>query len=302
MKKNKMVYSGEPFRLDVFLSRTGENFSRSFARRLIEEGLATVNGQKKKPSFVLYDGDTVDIAALDADETQEGFEDLILHEDKSLLAIRKPAGLAVHPNAANWEVNPAASLLGTPTLVSMVFSARPQMAEGGIERLGLVHRLDRDTSGLMIMAKTAEVQKKLTDGFRERLMEKTYIGAVAGIPAEKKGIIDAPIGRPSGYNKIKVWEYGRDALTEYVVKEKGKSCALLEIHPQTGRTNQIRIHLAHIGHPIMGDNLYGGPEATRMLLHSLSLAFKHPTTGRKVKLEAPLEDDFKNVWKALKKK
>ncbi len=300
MKKNKIIYSGEPIRLDVFLSETGENFSRSFARRLAEEGLATVNGTKKKPSYMLTDGSVVEFSTPDPDQTQEGFEDLVLFEDKALMAVSKPAGLAVHPNAANWEINPRAALLGEPTLVSMIFSSRPEMAKGGLERLGLVHRLDRDTSGLMLLAKTAEAQKALSDGFRERLMRKTYIGVVAGIPAQRKGSIDAPIGRASGFKKIKVWEYGREALTEYTVKEKGKSCALLEIHPQTGRTNQIRIHLAHIGHPIMGDKLYGGPAAPRMLLHSLSLGFEHPSTGKKTMLEAKLPEDFKKAWKTLK--
>lgn len=302
MKKTKIVYSGEPKRLDVFLSETGENFSRSFARRLAEEGLATVNGQTKKPGYILNEGAVVEFSSPDSDEAQEGFEDLILFEDKDMIAISKPAGLAVHPNAANWEVNPAASLLGEPTLVSMIYSARPEMAKGGIERLGLVHRLDRDTSGLMLLAKNVHVQRALTDGFRERLMEKIYIGVVSGIPAQKKGFIDAPIGRASGFKKIKVWEYGREALTEYAVKERAKTCSLLEIRPQTGRTNQIRIHLAHIGHPIMGDKLYGGPTAPRMLLHSLSIGFKHFSTGRKRTLEAPLPADFTKAWKALKAK
>jgi 23S rRNA pseudouridine1911/1915/1917 synthase len=302
MKKRKIVYSGEPRRLDVFLSETGENYSRSYARRLIEEGLATANGKARKPAFVLNDGDTVEIADPAAGQRQAGFEDLVIFEDKSLMAISKPAGLAVHPNAAGWETNPRAALLGEPTLVSMIYTARPGLAEGGIERLGLVHRLDRDTSGLMLLAKTVETQTELTAAFRERLMEKTYIGAVAGIPAKKAGSIDAPIGRASGFKKIKVWEYGREALTDYKVTEKGKGCALLEIHPKTGRTNQIRIHLAHIGNPILGDKLYGGPPAPRMLLHSLSLAFAHPVTGKQTRLEAPLPEDFKAAWKTMKGK
>ncbi|OGR44105.1 MAG: hypothetical protein A2X35_12975 [Elusimicrobia bacterium GWA2_61_42] len=302
MKKYKLVHSGEPCRLDVFLTGAGENFSRSFARRMIEEGLATVNGKSMKPSHVLNEGDVVDVSAPGPGKRQQGFEDMVLFEDKALLAIHKPAGLAVHPNAAGWETNPQACLLGEPTLVSMIFASRPELAKDGIERLGLVHRLDRDTSGLMLLAKSAEVQAELTAAFRERLIEKTYIGGVAGLPAKKKGMIDAPIGRASGFKKIKVWEYGREALTEYEVKEKGKDCALLEIHPKTGRTNQIRIHLAHIGNPIVGDRLYGGPEASRMLLHSLSLVFKHPLTGKTTRLEAPLPEDFKKTWKEVKGK
>ncbi|HCC47679.1 MAG TPA: RluA family pseudouridine synthase [Elusimicrobia bacterium] len=302
MKKNKLVYSGLPCRLDVFLVETGENFSRSFARKLAEQGLATVNGEQKRPSFLLGDGDVVEVAGLNAGKAQgAGFESLVIFEDKHFLAVEKPAGVAVHPNSPGWETNPSATLIGEPTLVSMIFSARPAMAKPGIERLGLVHRLDRDTSGLMLLAKTEEAQQTLKEGFRERLMEKTYIGAVGGIPAKKHGLIDAPIGRASGYKKIKVWEYGREAVTEYTVKEKGKNCALLHIHPMTGRTNQIRIHLAHIGHPIMGDKLYGGPDAQRMLLHSFSLVFSHPVTGKETRLESPLPEDFKAAWKAVKK-
>ncbi|MCM2267431.1 MAG: RluA family pseudouridine synthase [Elusimicrobiales bacterium] len=298
MKKTKTVYSGLPVRLDLFLAEINENFSRSYSRRLVEQGLATVNGRAKKPSYVLNDGDEVELAIPDAGKEQKGFEDLVLYEDKALLAVLKPAGVAVHPNPGGWMTNPKAALLGEPTLVSMLFSARPETAEAGVDRLGLVHRLDRDTSGLMLIAKTPEAQASLTDGFRERLIKKVYIGAVAGIPP-KTGVIDAPIGRASGFKKIKVWEYGRDALTEYALKEKGRNCALLEISPKTGRTNQIRIHLAHIGHPIMGDKLYGGPPAARMLLHSLSVEFAHPYTGKRTRLTAPLQADFKAAWKAV---
>jgi 23S rRNA pseudouridine1911/1915/1917 synthase len=302
MKKTKLVYFGVPCRLDVFLTQSCENFSRSFARKLAEDGVATVNGEKKKPGFVLSDGDVVVVASLaPAKSLSPGFEDLILFEDKSLLAVNKPAGIAVHPNAPGWETNPGATLIGEPTLVSMILAARPEMAKGGIERLGLVHRLDRDTSGLMLLAKNAEIQEVLKEGFRERLMEKTYIGAVAGVPEKRQGLIDAPIGRASGFKKIKVWEYGREAVTEYRVKETGKNCALLHIHPMTGRTNQIRIHLEYIGHPIIGDKLYGGPDAARMLLHSFSLVFSHPSTGKETRLEAPLPEDFKRAWKTAKK-
>lgn len=299
MKKTSTVYSGAPARLDVYITGSGENFSRSYSRKLIEEGHVTVNGAGKKPGYVLNDGDVVELAPPGAGGRQTGFEKLVLFEDEALLAVAKPAGLAVHPNPGGWESNPKAALIGEPTLVSMLYAARPAMAASGLERLGLVHRLDRDTSGLMLLAKTPESQASLGDGFRERLMKKTYVGAVAGVPP-KTGVIDAPIGRASGFKKIKVWEYGRDALTEYELKEKGRGCALLHIHPKTGRTNQIRIHLAHIGHPILGDKLYGGPPAARMLLHSLSLSFAHPFTGRRTTLRAPLQEDFKAAWHAIR--
>ena len=301
-EKTRLVYEGEPCRLDLFLTQTGENYSRSYARHLIAGGLVTVNGVEKKPAFLLNPGDKVEFAPPVSGELQAGFEDMVIFEDKAMMAINKPAGLSCHPNSANWEVNPQAALLGEPTLVSMIFSARPGMAQLGLERLGLVHRLDRDTSGLMLLAKTPEAQEALTTGFRERVMEKTYLGAVTGVPKAKKGVIDAPIGRASGFKKIKVWEYGREARTEYTVKEAGKKCALLMIHPTTGRTNQIRIHLAHIGHPIIGDKLYGGPDAGRMLLHAYSLVFAHPLTGKKTKFLSPMPKDFKDVWNAEKEK
>jgi len=301
MKKTKLTYSGIPCRLDVFLTQSGKDFSRSYAKQLIDGGHVTVGGELKKPSYLLGDGETVELKIPDAGQEQAGFEDLVIYEDKYLMAVCKPAGIAVHPNAPGWETNPSASLIGEPTLVSMIYTARPAMAKGGLERLGLVHRLDRDTSGLMLLAKNTEVQDELKKGFRDRLMEKTYIGGVAGIPELKRGMIDAPIGRASGFKKIKVWEYGREAVTEYTVIEKGRNCSLLEIHPKTGRTNQIRIHMEYIGHSIMGDKLYGGPPAPRMLLHSLSLVFQHPVTGKKTRLEAPLPEDFKSAWKAVKK-
>ncbi|HNW43096.1 MAG TPA: RluA family pseudouridine synthase [Elusimicrobiales bacterium] len=302
MKTNKIAYEGSPCRLDVFVTGTGENFSRPFARSLVLEGLVTVNGEMKKPSYQLNTGDTVEIRAPETGGLHGGFEKLVLFEDKDLLAIEKPAGLPVHPNSANWEVNPQAALLVEPTVISMLFTARPGMAKTGVSRLGLVHRLDRDTSGLMVLAKTPEAQDALSAGFRDRLIEKTYLGGVAGIPEDRAGIIDAPIGRATGFKKIKVWEFGRDAVTEYKVKEKGPDCALLEIHPRTGRTNQIRIHMEYLGHSIIGDKLYGGRPAERMLLHSTRLVFKHPVTGKKMDLESPMPEDFKKVWKAAKAK
>ncbi|OGS12495.1 MAG: hypothetical protein A2234_01170 [Elusimicrobia bacterium RIFOXYA2_FULL_58_8] len=302
MKKNELTYSGPPCRLDVFLTETGENFSRPFCRSLILEGLVKVNGKNKKPSYQLNPGDRIETASPETGRRQDGFEDLVIFEDKALLAIQKPAGLSVHPNSPNWEINPAASLIGEPTLISLLFTKRPAVVKAGITRLGLVHRLDRDTSGLMLIAKTPEAQASLTDGFRDRLMEKTYLGAVGGIPAKRSGLIDAPIGRATGFKKIKVWEFGRDAITAYKTKEKGTDCALLEIYPRTGRTNQIRIHMEHIGHPIIGDRVYNGRPAQRMLLHSFRLVFSHPLTGKKTELQSPMPEDFKKIWKAVKGK
>ena len=297
MKKHNFEFSGLPRRLDLFLTGEAPGVSRPFARTLIERGLATVNGERKKPGYVLRDGDKVLLELPEPEAAASSFGDLVLFEDAHLLAVAKPAGLAVHPNSPHWETNPEASLVGEPTLVSLLLGARPAAAGSGLTRLGLVHRLDRDTSGLMLVAKTPEAQASLSEGFRDRLLQKTYLGGVGGIPVEASGTIDAPIGRAGGFKKIKVWEFGRDAVTCFKIKERGRDAALLEISPKTGRTNQIRIHMEYIGHPIIGDRLYNGIPAERMLLHSYKLKFSHPATGRSTTLTCPLPEDFKKVWK-----
>jgi 23S rRNA pseudouridine1911/1915/1917 synthase len=302
MKKNELVYSGDPQRLDIYLSEAGLGFSRPFAQRIISEGRVTVNGSIRKPGYILKEGAKVEVIMPEASgKNKKDFEKLVIYEDQWIIAIHKPAGLAVHPNSPHWETNPEACLIGEPTVVSMLLEARPETAEKGLSRLGLVHRLDRDTSGLMIISRDPEIQTALQADFRDRLMEKTYIGCVSPVPVEESGIIDAPIGRAGGFKKIKVWEFGRDAITCYRIKEKSGNCAMLEIEPQTGRTNQIRIHMEHMGCPILGDKLYHGLPADRMLLHSAQLIFTHPATGKKKKLKCPLPDDFKTAWDKAKK-
>jgi 23S rRNA pseudouridine1911/1915/1917 synthase len=297
-----MIFEGAPERLDVFITRSETGLSREFVKRLIMEGRALVNGTVRKPSFLLSPGDSVELdlptmgtkdpARLDA---------IILYEDKTLLAVDKPSGLPVHPNDSNWERRPETCLLSEETLVSMLLRARPGLGGNELPRMGLVHRLDRDTSGLMLVAKTPKAQTALQDQFRERLVEKIYVGVVAGVPVNKTGSIDAPIGRASGFKKIKVWEYGREAKTDFKVSEKTRNHALLEVYPRTGRTNQIRIHLEFAGHPIVGDRLYGGEKASRLLLHSREVTFTHPSTGKPMTLKADLPEDFRSEWAKIKR-
>ncbi|HAH32096.1 MAG TPA: RNA pseudouridine synthase [Elusimicrobia bacterium] len=301
MKKNslKLIFTGPIKRLDAFISSRHEEFSREFSKKLIADGLALVNGEKYKPSYILKEGDQVEICLPERADTPFEFEKLVLFEDESLLAVAKPAGLCVHPTDSNWERTPQASLLREETLVSLLFSARPELA--ALPRLGLVHRLDRDTSGVMLVAKNETARMALSVQFRDRLAKKRYLAAVSGRPLKDTGIIDAPIGRASGFKKIKVWEYGRDAITEYTVKEKAKKHTLLDISPHTGRTNQIRIHLSYIGHPVIGDKLYGGESAARMLLHSAKITFSHPDTGKSKTISAPVPPEFKKAWAKVKK-
>lgn len=305
MQKHTLIFSGDPQRLDIYISESELGMSRPFAQRLIAGGLVKVNGTVRKPGYILKEGAVVEIETPQAKVQEQAknrdFEKFIIFEDKYIIAINKPAGLAVHPNSPHWEEKPDACLLGEPTVVSMLLMSRPETAEKGMSRLGLVHRLDRDTSGLMIISKDPETQEELQVGFRDRLMDKTYIGCVSPIPEDDSGTIDAPIGRAGGFKKIKVWEFGRDAVTCYKVVEKCGNCAMLEISPQTGRTNQIRIHMEHIGSPIIGDELYHGQPAGRMLLHSAKLVFLHPGTGRRKTLKCHPGEDFLSVWEQAKK-
>ena len=302
MKTQAIIFEGAPERLDVFITRSESGLSREFVKRLINDGRALVNGAVRKPSFLLTPGDSVAIN-LPAMGKQEcaALDAIIIYEDKDLLAVAKPAGISVHPNDSNWERRPETCLICEPTLVSMLLRARPELGNNKVPRMGLVHRLDRDTSGLMLVAKTLDAQTALQTQFRERLVEKIYVGAVKGVPAKKTGAIDAPIGRASGFKKIKVWEYGRQALTEFKMVEKTKTHALLEIYPRTGRTNQIRIHLEFIGHPIIGDRLYAGERASRLMLHSREITFIHPVKNRKMTIKVELPEDFRREWAKIKK-
>ena len=297
-----MIFEGAPERLDIFITRSETGLSREFVKRLILEGRALVNGKPRKPSLLLEPGDsvTIDLPAMGKKETAH-LDAIIIYEDKDMLAVAKPAGIPVHPNDSNWERRPETCLISEETLVSMLLRARPELGNNKVPRMGLVHRLDRDTSGLMLVAKTLKAQTALQTQFRERLVEKTYVGVVAGVPAKKTGSIDAPIGRASGFKKIKVWEYGRAAQTDFKVAEKTKKHSLMEVYPRTGRTNQIRIHLEFIGHPIVGDRLYGGERAPRLMLHSREITFIHPSKNKKMTLKVELPEDFQREWVKIKK-
>ena len=227
-------------------------------------------------------------------------ESWILREDKSLLAISKPSGLLIHPLSPCWETAPEASFAGEHTLVSMILSCRPEITASGATRMGLVHRLDRGTSGAMLIAKTPGAQEILLKQFHDRKTEKIYIGAVHGEVKNNTGIIEAPLGRAQGSKRIRVSGVGRQSLTHYKVLSRKRGVSLLELYPKTGRTNQIRVHLAWIGHPVIGDNSYSKMrDSCRLMLHSKKIIFTHPGTGRKTSVEAPIPEDFRDKWLEL---
>jgi 23S rRNA pseudouridine1911/1915/1917 synthase len=276
-------------RLDRFLAGLCPDFSRSRLQDFIRDGHARVNGAPSKPSYPLREGDAVGLdipiettpSPLPAEEMPLG----ILFEDAHLLVLDKPAGLVVHPGAGNREGTLANGLLHHCAGIEVV---------GGTERPGIVHRLDKETSGCLVVAKTESAHRLLADQFASRGVEKTYLALVDGTPRMPHGTIEAAIGRhPVHRQKMAVVERGRDALTRYRVLESREGKALVQCQPKTGRTHQIRVHLKHLGHPVSGDPAYGRRGSfERHMLHAWKLEFTHPATGERVSFTAPLPLDF----------
>ncbi|MCG2726432.1 MAG: RluA family pseudouridine synthase [Elusimicrobia bacterium] len=295
-----IIYEEEPKRLDAFLTDSEHDFSREFIKKLIKSGKVSVNGKIRKPSYLLAFGDKIILDMPQLQAKTNILENIILYEDEEIIAINKPCQIKMHPNDSNWEETPEAALLGEETLVSMILKSKPEIIDSGVSRMGLVHRLDRDTSGLVIVAKKPEIQTFLSEQFKARLVNKKYLGVTDLVSEDSKGRIEAPIGRMKGDKKNKVWKYGRYALTEFKIIENGKKYSLLEIFPKTGRTNQIRVHLSYIGYPIAGDKLYKGSPASRLMLHSNEITFKLSSKKKKQTLKCDPPKDFTDEWNRLK--
>jgi len=275
-------------RLDRFLA--GHLGSRGAAERAVEAG-ALVDGRVRPKSYRLEGGEHVQLA--DAPEVPLGepvAPPQIVWQDDHLAVVDKPAGLVVHPGAGHQ----------TGTLVQALAGI---VGGGEPERTGIVHRLDRGTSGLLVVARSDEAHARLSAMVRGRELERTYLALVRGAPRSKEGRIDAPIGRDRG-DPIRVsldTETPRDAITHFAVTERWDRYALLTVRLETGRTHQIRVHLGAIGLPVAGDSVYGSPcpGLDRPFLHSARLAFTHPFTGDRLDLEAPLPADLQAVLDAL---
>ena len=278
-------FTGDGERLDVLLSRDGV-LSRSRAAALIREGRVTVDRKTEdKPSCKVRPGAAV---ALDEPETrpaQAQAQDLpleILYQDAHLAVVVKPCGIVVHPAAGN----------GDGTLVNaLLFHLDSLSGIGGEMRPGIVHRLDKDTSGVMLVAKDDHTHAALSAQLSERRIEKHYRALVYGRMKEESGVIEKPIGRSkTDRKKMAVEPDGRWAKTEWRVLREDPDRTLLDVHIITGRTHQIRVHMASIGHPVLGDPLYGHkhmPDADRLMLHAYSLEFTHPVTGERMRFIAP---------------
>lgn len=284
-------------RLDVFVTENYSGFSRSRAQKLIDAGCVTVNGEKVKPGHRLEAGDSVNLSIPEPDTPGLAAQQIplaILYEDEDLIIVDKPAGLAVHPGAGHPD----------GTLVNALLGYCPDISGGDMARPGIVHRLDKDTSGLIIIAKNPASHHYLADQFKNREVSKTYIALVKGRLLPEEGFIEAPIGRDRSHRKrmaISTQDGGRSALTGYRVIRHYDNYTLLEVKPETGRTHQIRVHLAAIGHPVAGDDTYGtGPAfLSRHFLHATRLVFRLPSTGMPVEFNSALPADLEQALRNI---
>ena len=298
MQENKkIVFEGYSRRLDIFAADELADFSRAIVQKMIKDGKITVNGKKVKPSWPLTPGEVVEFE-MPAPAAKTKLSDLIIHDGKDFFVVIKPAGMLVHPQSPVWEEHPEAVFSTEETLVSVILANPPKGFDTSMPRAGLVHRLDRETSGVMVVAKTQEFQTEMVALFSNREVHKTYHSIACGEVPDDEGTIDVPIGRVAG-GKIKASDVGREAVTDYKVLERKNGFTYIELYPRTGRTNQLRVHLSWLGYPVLGDWLYRGATADRLMLHARRIEFKHPLTGKKLKFEAPVPPDFLAAWKRV---
>ncbi len=291
----------EPERLDLFLVRNLSDFSRSRIQTLIKDGKVTVDGKViSKMSFPVLQNQTVTIEVPESKPLELIPEDIplnIIYEDQNLLIINKPAGMVVHPAAGHH----------TGTLVHAALAHIPDLKGiNGLQRPGVVHRLDKDTSGLIIFAKDDHTMHWLQQQFKNRQVQKTYIALADGAPPTPSGRIETAIGRDPAKRKqmaVVAEQKGREAITEYLTLENYPNHTLLEVHPQTGRTHQIRVHLAFLGCPIVGDTVYGRKRKSlpikRQFLHARDLLITLPGETTPRKFTAPLDPELEEWLQKL---
>lgn len=292
-------------RLDAFLARRMKGYTRAFLKGLVEGGHVSVDGSPRDPDARVAEGERVRVALPARDSAPAAtFESWVLFEDKRLLVLNKPTGLLMHPLGSSWLASPdAARAENEDNLAALLQVHRPQILRAGTPRCGIVHRLDRPTSGVLVVAKDPETWSALCASFKERAMSKTYRAIARGVLGGAARV-DAPIGREPGQRRIVVTPLGKPAETAFKPLARKKTATLVEARPLTGRTHQIRAHLAHIGHPVMGDpefdkRVKGAAAAPRTMLHAYRLAFEHPATGRAAAFVAEPPRDFADFWKSL---
>ncbi len=281
-------------RLDVCVSEGVEELTRSAAQRLVRAGGVSVEGTvETRPARSILPGTDIEVnipePVPESELIAEHQDFAIAHADEHLLVVDKPIGLSVHPGPGHVS----------DTLVNGLLADYPEIrGVGELDRPGIVHRIDRDTSGLMVVARTQGAFELLTEMIRERQVRRVYTALIRGGPEPEEGLIDAPLGRdPHNRQRRAVVENGREARTRFQVLERLSRTTLLELELDTGRTHQIRVHLSSIGNPVVGDGMYGraarGPGGlNRQFLHASTLAFAHPITGENLELNSPLPEDL----------
>ena len=292
------VFEGENSRLDVFVSLVAD-ISRSRAAQLLENGNVLLNGEAAKKNTKLKNGSCVKIILPDPevyDVTPENIPLDIVFEDSDLLVVNKPKGMVVHPAAGNYS--------GTLVNALMYHCGDSLSGINGVMRPGIVHRIDKNTSGLLIVAKNDNSHKHLAEQIKEHSFTREYEAVVYGKLKNDSGTVNAPIARhPKERKQMAVVEGGREAVTHYTVIERLDGFTHIGLRLETGRTHQIRVHMAYIGHPVAGDEVYGPKKVIKELggqcLHAKKIGFIHPRTGKYTEFDSPLPDYFVNFLKRL---
>ena len=302
LKKIIVNKAEEGNRIDKYLNEIGVVVSRTAVQRLLEEKKINVNNNSVKTSYKIQSGDVIEIEEEEPKDEKIKAQEIplnVIYEDNDIIVINKPKGMIVHPGNGNPD--------GTLVNAVMAKCKGSLSGIGGEIRPGIVHRLDKDTSGIIIVAKNDLSHINLSNQIKNREVKKTYIALVRGIVKENEATINMPIARsPKDRIKMAVVRNGKEAITHFKVLERySEGFSLLEIKIDTGRTHQIRVHLAEIGYPVVGDYVYSNGKnpfgIVGQCLHAKKLEFNHPTTNKKMTLEAPLPEYFENVIKELRK-
>ena len=285
-------------RLDKFLTSELDDFSRTQVQNLIKDGNVLVNEKAQKANYILSIGDEVMVTIPDPVDIDIKKEDIpldIYYEDDDVIVINKPSGMVVHPALGNYS--------GT-VVNALMYHCKDLSGINGVNRAGIVHRIDKDTSGLIVCCKSDLAMKSLSHQFLEKSVDRKYIAICYGVINHNLGRIDAPLGRdPDNRKRYAVVDDGKHAVTNFKVLERFKEYSLLELALDTGRTHQIRVHMKYIGHPIVGDPLYGPRNVigeNGQYLHAQTLGFTHPRTGERLEFTSPLPDFFKEFLEELR--
>ncbi len=299
LKKYIVSNKNDGQRLDKFLKSYNDDISRSYIASLINDNKILVNNKPSKASYIVCDGDVIDLLETGPKEIEVKAQNLnlnIVYEDDDILVVDKPTGMVVHPACGNYE----------NTLVNgLLYEVDDLKGIKGEVRPGIVHRIDKDTSGLLMVAKNDMAVKSLEEQLKAHTVNRLYYGLVSGVIPEERGRIDAPIGRdPIDRKKMAVVKEGKDAVTNFRVVERFKKFTLCEFKLETGRTHQIRVHMKYIGYPLVGDPQYGSKKLiseTGQYLHAGVLGFIHPKTKEYMEFRSELPEYFKNYLNTLEK-